>query len=148
MDTRLQEGIIGFLWCVVGKENQTANFIRKWGSSLMCKTVVRSALPFFFLLFFLAWHTCHCNMFQARLSCLLFDLLFRIPIWSNCLPTVCSLEEESQVSSCTSTLATKNRDLLKSLTRLNATFNRLDTYVAVLATQSEPWETPPNWLSG
>ena len=25
----------------------------------MCKTVVRSALPF--VLFFLAWHTCHCN---------------------------------------------------------------------------------------
>ena len=25
----------------------------------MCKTVVRSALPFFLL--FLAWHTCHCN---------------------------------------------------------------------------------------
>ena len=23
----------------------------------MCKTVVRSALPFFFV----AWHTCHCN---------------------------------------------------------------------------------------
>ena len=38
----------------------------------MCKTVVRSALPFFstsslffffffFFFFFLAWHTCHCN---------------------------------------------------------------------------------------
>ena len=27
MDTRLQEGIIGFLLFVVGKENQTANFI-------------------------------------------------------------------------------------------------------------------------
>ena len=70
MDTRLQEGIIGFLLFVVGKENQTANFICKWGNSLMCKTVVRSALPFFFFFFlffffffffFLAWHTCHCN---------------------------------------------------------------------------------------
>ena len=65
MDTRLQEGIIGFLLFVVGKENQTDNFICKWGNSLMCKTVVRSALPFFLLLFyfilFLAWHTCHCN---------------------------------------------------------------------------------------
>ena len=64
MDTRLQEGIIGFLLFVVGKENQTANFICKWGSSLMCKTVVS-----FFLLFLggggggggVAWHTCHCN---------------------------------------------------------------------------------------
>ena len=54
MDTRLQEGIIGFLLFVVGKENQTANFICKWGNSLMCKTVVRSALPFFFFFFF--WH--------------------------------------------------------------------------------------------
>ena len=29
----------------------------------MCKTVVRSALPFFFFFFFFffAWHTCHCN---------------------------------------------------------------------------------------
>ena len=27
----------------------------------MCKTEVRSALPFFFF-FFLAWHTCHCNI--------------------------------------------------------------------------------------
>ena len=76
MDTRLQEGIIGFLLFVVGKfllfvvgkENQTANFICKCGNSLMCKTVVRSALPFFFLLLFFlggggggAWHTCHCN---------------------------------------------------------------------------------------
>ena len=61
MDTRLQEGIIGFLLFVVGKENQTANFICKRGNSLMCKTVVRSALPFFFLLllfffFFFFWH--------------------------------------------------------------------------------------------
>ena len=67
MDTRLQEGIIGFLLFVVGKENQTANFMWKWGNSLMCKTVVRSALPFFFssssfFFFFLAWHTCHCNL--------------------------------------------------------------------------------------
>ena len=54
MDTRLQEGIIGFLLFVVRKENQTANFICKWGNSLMCKTVVRSALPFFFFFFF--WH--------------------------------------------------------------------------------------------
>ena len=55
MDTRLQEGIIGFLLFVVGKENQTANFICKRGNSLMCKTVVKSALPFFFFFFFF-WH--------------------------------------------------------------------------------------------
>ena len=29
MDTRLQEGIIGFVLFVVGKENQTANVIFK-----------------------------------------------------------------------------------------------------------------------
>ena len=29
MDTKLQEGIIGFLLFVVGKENQTVNFICK-----------------------------------------------------------------------------------------------------------------------
>ena len=56
MDTRLQEGIIGFLLFVVLKENQTANFICKWGNSLMCKTVVKSAFPsfssFFFFFFF------------------------------------------------------------------------------------------------
>ena len=28
----------------------------------MCKTVVRSALSFFPSFFFLAWHTCHCNL--------------------------------------------------------------------------------------
>lgn len=48
-----------------------------------------------------------------------------------------SLEEENQVSSCTSTLAAKNVDLLKSLARLNAIFNKLDTYVAILAVQSK-----------
>ena len=31
----------------------------------MCKTVVRSAVPFFFF-FFLAWHTCHCNPLSAN----------------------------------------------------------------------------------
>ena len=45
MDTRLQEGIIGFLLFVVGKENQTANFI--------CK-------PFFYERF-LDWHNTRFN---------------------------------------------------------------------------------------
>ncbi|XP_070180531.1 protein phosphatase 1 regulatory subunit 21-like isoform X2 [Littorina saxatilis] len=54
-----------------------------------------------------------------------------------------SLEEESQVSSCTSTLASKNRELLKSLTRLNAIFNKMDTYIAILATQSKQLEGHP-----
>ena len=68
MDTRLQQGIIGFLLFVVGKENQTANFICKWSNSLICKTVVRSAFFFFFLFFFfLAWHTCHCNLIKVVL---------------------------------------------------------------------------------
>ena len=30
----------------------------------MCKTVVRSALPFF-----LAWHTCHCNYSHSDITC-------------------------------------------------------------------------------
>ena len=38
----------------------------------MCKTVVRSALPFVcllvFLFFFLAWHTCHCNYHGSILA--------------------------------------------------------------------------------
>ena len=42
----------------------------------MCKTVVRSALPFFllfvvvflFFCFFVAWHNCHCNSSDTDLS--------------------------------------------------------------------------------
>ena len=81
MDRRLQEGIIGFLLFVVGKENQTADFICKWGNSLMCKTVVRFALPFFFssssfffvffFFCFLAWHTCHCDYNNIDVSFIL-----------------------------------------------------------------------------
>ncbi|PVD26203.1 hypothetical protein C0Q70_13872 [Pomacea canaliculata] len=56
---------------------------------------------------------------------------------------VLSLEEENQVSSCTSTLAAKNVDLLKSLARLNAIFNKLDTYVAILAVQSKQGDGHP-----
>ncbi|XP_076463596.1 protein phosphatase 1 regulatory subunit 21-like isoform X2 [Babylonia areolata] len=56
---------------------------------------------------------------------------------------ILSLEEESQVSSCTSTLATKNRELLKSLARLSATFNKLDTYITILATQSKQSDGHP-----
>ena len=33
----------------------------------MCKTIVRSALPFF-LLFFSSWHTCHCNNNNNRIQ--------------------------------------------------------------------------------
>ena len=80
MDTRFQEGIIGFLLFAVGKENQTASFICKWGNSLMCKTVVRSALPFFFFFFFLAWHTCHCNIFLEKNHTLLISFKKKIDV--------------------------------------------------------------------
>ncbi|KAH9500952.1 hypothetical protein Btru_069302 [Bulinus truncatus] len=49
---------------------------------------------------------------------------------------ITSLEEENAVSSCTATLSSKNRDLLQSLKRLVSVFNKLDTYVALLAAQS------------
>ena len=60
---------------------------------------------------------------------------------------MCSLEEESQVSSCTSTLAAKNRELLKSLARLNATFNKMDTYITLLAQQSKLLNSPQRFWS-
>ncbi|BFZ12333.1 hypothetical protein BsWGS_15372 [Bradybaena similaris] len=51
---------------------------------------------------------------------------------------VASLEEENAVSSCTATLASKNKDLLQSLKRLNAIFNKIESYVSLLAAQSVP----------
>ena len=48
-----------------------------------------------------------------------------------------SIEEECAVSSCTSTLQTKNMDLHKSLKRLNSVFNKLDTITSLLAAQSK-----------
>ncbi|XP_069115065.1 protein phosphatase 1 regulatory subunit 21-like [Argopecten irradians] len=48
-----------------------------------------------------------------------------------------SLEEECALSSCTSTLESKNMELHRSLRHLNSVFNRLETYVALLATQSQ-----------
>ncbi|KAH3853404.1 protein phosphatase 1 regulatory subunit 21-like [Dreissena polymorpha] len=47
-----------------------------------------------------------------------------------------SLEEECAVSSCTSTLQGKNMDLHRSLKKLNAIFNKLDTVTNLLAAQS------------
>ncbi|XP_005100961.1 protein phosphatase 1 regulatory subunit 21 [Aplysia californica] len=49
---------------------------------------------------------------------------------------ISSLDEENAVSSCTATLASKNKDLLHSLKKLNAVFNKLDTNVSLLAAQS------------
>ena len=49
----------------------------------------------------------------------------------------CSIEEECAVSSCTSTLQTKNMELHKSLKRLNSVFNKLDTITSLLAAQSK-----------
>ena len=73
MDTRLQEGIIGFLLFVVGKEKQTANFICKWGNSLMCKRVVRFALLFFFFFFFF--------FFFANIPAIVIFLSIYIYVW-------------------------------------------------------------------
>uniref|UniRef100_A0A0B6YWD3 Protein phosphatase 1 regulatory subunit 21 n=1 Tax=Arion vulgaris TaxID=1028688 RepID=A0A0B6YWD3_9EUPU len=56
---------------------------------------------------------------------------------------VASLEEENAVSSCTATLASKNKDLLHSLKRLNAVFNKIDNYVSLLAAQSVPGHGHP-----
>ncbi|XP_052106743.1 protein phosphatase 1 regulatory subunit 21-like [Mytilus californianus] len=47
-----------------------------------------------------------------------------------------SIEEECAVSSCTSTLETKNRDLHKSFKDLNQVFNKLQSYISLLASQS------------
>ncbi|XP_033733820.1 protein phosphatase 1 regulatory subunit 21-like isoform X2 [Pecten maximus] len=48
-----------------------------------------------------------------------------------------SIEEECALSSCTSTLEGKNMDLHRSLKHLTSVFNKLDTYIALLATQSQ-----------
>ncbi|XP_053375955.1 protein phosphatase 1 regulatory subunit 21-like isoform X1 [Mercenaria mercenaria] len=47
-----------------------------------------------------------------------------------------SLEEECAVSSCTSMLESKNMELHRSLKKLNAVFNKLDTITSLLAAQS------------
>ncbi|XP_034324511.2 protein phosphatase 1 regulatory subunit 21 isoform X1 [Magallana gigas] len=47
-----------------------------------------------------------------------------------------SLEEECAVSSCSASLESKNMDLHASLKHLTAVFNKLDTYVGLLAAQS------------
>ncbi|XP_055880322.1 protein phosphatase 1 regulatory subunit 21-like [Biomphalaria glabrata] len=66
---------------------------------------------------------------------------------------ITSLEEENAVSSCTATLMSKNRDLLHSLKRLVLAFNKIDTYVALLAAQSiqgqgHPQSSHPKFFSG
>ncbi|GFN85612.1 protein phosphatase 1 regulatory subunit 21-like [Plakobranchus ocellatus] len=59
-----------------------------------------------------------------------------------------SLEEENAVSSCTATLAAKNKDLLQSLKRLIAVFNKIDTYVSLLAAQSSQGQGHPRSSHG
>ena len=53
----------------------------------MCKTVVRSALPFFFFLFlfffFLAWHTCHCNFPRVSMHACLSNSKETLPLELN-----------------------------------------------------------------
>ncbi|RUS89646.1 hypothetical protein EGW08_002567 [Elysia chlorotica] len=66
---------------------------------------------------------------------------------------ISSLEAENAVSSCTATLESKNKDLLQSLKRLNDVFNKMDTYVSILATQSSqgvnhPRTSHPKFFTG
>lgn len=61
-------------------------------------------------------------------------LLYIVP---NNFIVVNSLEEECAVSSCSASLESKNMDLHASLKHLTAVFNKLDTYVGLLAAQSK-----------
>ena len=56
----------------------------------MCKTVVRSALPFFpsSFFFFFAWHTCHSNIYVCVCVCVCVCLY--VCVW------VCVCERESE----------------------------------------------------
>ncbi|KAL3874086.1 hypothetical protein ACJMK2_037149 [Sinanodonta woodiana] len=49
-----------------------------------------------------------------------------------------SIKEECEVSSCTSTLQTKNLELHASLKKLTSVFNKLDSHICILAAQSSP----------
>ncbi len=50
---------------------------------------------------------------------------------------LCSLEEECEASLCTTALASKNRQLQKDMKKLTAVFQKLKSYVALLALPSE-----------
>lgn len=52
-----------------------------------------------------------------------------------------SIEEECAVSSCTSSLESKNMELHASLKHLTAVFNKLDSYIELLAAQSKTPQT-------
>ncbi|KAK3093160.1 hypothetical protein FSP39_012055 [Pinctada imbricata] len=54
-----------------------------------------------------------------------------------------SIVEECNISSCTSTLETKNMELHGSLKHLTAVFNKLETYVSLLSSQSSKTCTHP-----
>jgi len=50
---------------------------------------------------------------------------------------LCSLEEDCDASLCTAALASKNRQLQKDMKKLTAVFQKLKSYVALLALPSE-----------
>ncbi len=50
---------------------------------------------------------------------------------------LCSLEEDCEASLCTASLASKNRQLQKDMKKLTAVFQKLKSYVALLALPSE-----------
>ncbi|XP_064599865.1 protein phosphatase 1 regulatory subunit 21-like [Liolophura sinensis] len=56
-----------------------------------------------------------------------------------------SIDEECALSSCPSTLEAKNRELYTSLKKLNAVFNKLETYISIITSQSkgESFRHPP-----
>ncbi|KAJ8308525.1 hypothetical protein KUTeg_013399 [Tegillarca granosa] len=58
-----------------------------------------------------------------------------------------SIEEECAISSCTSTLEAKNMELHKSFKCLTSVFNKLQSYVGLLASQSTKTCTHPNNVS-
>ncbi|OWF50404.1 protein phosphatase 1 regulatory subunit 21-like isoform X2 [Mizuhopecten yessoensis] len=77
---------------------------------------------------------------ETATDLLVFSKNFRclVAYMNKLLPyQLASIEEECAVSSCTSTLENKNMDLHRSLKHLTSVFNKLDTYIALLATQSQ-----------
>lgn len=84
------------------------------------------------LCFRLFWCLCRLNLWE--ISCVsVFSVLSR---------SIFSLDEESRLSSCPPTLERHNNNLRETLQRMVAAFVNLDTYLQLVAAQSEYWR----WL--
>lgn len=79
---------------------------------------------FLFDLFLLCWQN----------NCVQDD---QIQLSNFCFINFYSIEEECAISSCTSTLEAKNMELHKSFKCLTSVFNKLQSYVSLLASQSK-----------